>query len=102
MAGSNTEEEKPEIAVSRAEDLEKGRSSDKEGAMPEAAQHNGQEKEDSAKQGDLSVADSLEESVVMKDLDTGRAINVLKVRPLISNIASIPASMLSQFIFHII
>lgn len=99
MAGSNTEEGKPETAISHAENLEEGRSNDKEGAMPEAAQHSGQENEDSAKQGDISVADSLEESVVMKDLDTGRAINVLKVRP--TDVGSIfLASMLSQFIVH--
>lgn len=48
--------------------------------MPEGVEISGQTEEGSASQTERLARDSLDDSVVVKDLDTGRAINVLKVR----------------------
>lgn len=54
-------------------------SGDKAGGMPAGVEQSGQQEEDTLKQAEVHLRQSLEDLVVVKDLDTGRAINVLKV-----------------------
>ncbi|CAL8464569.1 g4104 [Coccomyxa elongata] len=53
-------------------------SGDTAGGMPAGVEQSGQQEEDTMKQAELPLRQSLEDLVVVKDLDTGRAINVLK------------------------
>ena len=54
-------------------------SGDKAAGMPASVDQSGQEMEDTMNQAELPLRQSLEDLVVVKDLDTGRAIKVLKV-----------------------
>ncbi|EIE19158.1 WD40 repeat-like protein [Coccomyxa subellipsoidea C-169] len=68
----------PQASPKSLQEPQNGRSGDKEGGMPEGAEISGQTEEGSASQTERLARDSLDDSVVVKDLDTGRAINVLK------------------------
>ena len=78
--GGEKPDKKVQESLGSSQQPENGRSGEKSGGMPEGVERSGQLEEGSPKQEDRLARDSLDDSVVVKDLDTGRAINVLKVR----------------------